>query len=69
MATGKKYFIKSDLASRWGVPRQTVNSWEKRNPNEFPEPEFWLGNNYMPVYKLEDIEAYEQQKGITPKNI
>lgn len=64
----KKYFIKSDMAERWGVKRQTINSWEKRNPDDFPQPEFWLGNNYMPVYSLEAVKDYEQRKGLTPVN-
>lgn len=59
----KQYFMKSDLAARWGVKRQTVNNWAHRH-SDFPEPAFTLGNDHIPVYQIDAVERYESRRGL-----
>lgn len=58
----KEYFIKSELAERWGVSRQVVNNWAVRR-KDFPRQRFDLGvtEKKMPVYHIRDIEVFEEK--------
>lgn len=65
MAEGKHFYIKSELAERWNVPRQTVNNWTVRR-KDFPKPHHILGasDKKMPVFHIDDIKAYEEKHNI-----
>lgn len=52
---------KIDIANRWGLSRQNVNNLANRH-SDFPEPSFYIANGKIPLYKLEDVEAYEKRR-------
>lgn len=58
-----KFMAQSDMAKRWGVSRKVVNNWSKRD-DRFPKPVQVVACGTMPIYKVKDIEAYEEKKGV-----
>lgn len=63
----EKLFTKVDLGIRWGVSRQVVNNWSKRN-EDFPAPVQSVSNGAIPIYLESDIKLYEEKRGIKPND-
>lgn len=53
-------FAPADLATRWEMTRQGVHQRSKNDP-DFPQPYTHVQNRRLPLYLLEDIEAYEEK--------
>lgn len=58
-----KLLSKSDMATRWNVSRQVVFNWENRH-DDFPKPVMKVDNERMPLYSLDDVQKYEEERGI-----
>lgn len=58
---------KIDIANRWGLSKQGVNNIANRHP-DFPDPITIIADGRVPVYSLEDIQAYEKRRNRKVKN-
>lgn len=63
----EKLYTKVDLSNRWGVSRQVVNNWSKRN-EDFPAPLQFVSNGSIPLYTESSIKLYEEKRGINPND-
>lgn len=50
----------ADLMKRWSYTRQGL--WGMTKKDDFPKPIAIINNAKTPVYSLQDIEAYENDK-------
>lgn len=56
-------YTKQALVERWGVSRQTVDSWAARH-TDFPKPIEGLVMGGGPYYPLYEVERYEKTRGL-----
>ena len=58
--TAKEFFNQIDLSRRWGISTRTLEQWRWRGEG----PKFIkIGGSVR--YRVEDVEAYEQQHLLT----